>query len=416
MTEDVELVNRSDRELPIILDLIVAADLADMELVKSGRPGRAVEPFALDCGVRFSAGGVSSSVLGSAADITMEVDAARLRWQLTVAARSSAAVTFSVVVSDRGAVVSPADPATGFAAPTVSADDRRLAPFVTQSVADLRALRMSTPAQPTDEFLAAGSPWYLTLFGRDSIWAARMLLPLGVDLAAGTLRTLAARQGTVHDVDRAEEPGKILHEIRRVAPAGSGQFLPPVYYGTVDATPLWVVPAGRRMAMGDGGPGGGGAAARRRTGVGVDGRRRGQRRRRLPGVRGQVRLRPDQPGVEGLVGLGPVRGRAGRGRGRWPWPRCSPMRSRPPFTAPTCWRRSAGPAPTGGARTLRGCSCVSARSSGQSMIWGPTRCSPSTGPSTASTLRRRTWGTCCPAGSCRRPRRSWSRTGWSTRA
>ncbi|WP_281196638.1 amylo-alpha-1,6-glucosidase, partial [Streptomyces lushanensis] len=94
---------------------------------------------------------------------------------------------------------------------------------------------------PEDQFLAAGAPWFLTLFGRDSLWAARMLLPLGTGLAAGTLRTLARRQGTASDPQTLEQPGKILHEVRRAAQEFHDGFaLPPSYYGTVDATPLWV--------------------------------------------------------------------------------------------------------------------------------------------------------------------------------
>ena len=67
-----------------------------------------------------------------------------------------------------------------------------------------------------------------------------MLLPLGTELAAGTLRTLASRQGMVDEPVSAEEPGKILHEIRRPPADGRATVLPAVYYGTVDATPLWV--------------------------------------------------------------------------------------------------------------------------------------------------------------------------------
>ena len=57
-----------------------------------------------------------------------------------------------------------------------------------QSLDDLEALLVADPKNPQDTFLAAGSPWFLTLFGRDSLWAARMLLPLGTRLAGGTLR------------------------------------------------------------------------------------------------------------------------------------------------------------------------------------------------------------------------------------
>jgi glycogen debranching enzyme len=119
-------------------------------------------------------------------------------------------------------------------APAVSAGDHRLPALVDRSVADLSGLLAADPVADDDHYLTAGAPWYLTLFGRDSLWAARMALPLGTDLAAGTLRTLARRQGTRTDPSTEEEPGKILHEVR-VGPAG-----PVRYYGTVDATPLWI--------------------------------------------------------------------------------------------------------------------------------------------------------------------------------
>lgn len=110
-----------------------------------------------------------------------------------------------------------------------------------KSADDLDRLRLTDPANPADQFLAAGAPWFLTLFGRDSLWAARMLLPLGTGLAAGTLRVLARRQGTKSDPGTEEQPGKILHEVRRATQDFNENFsLPPCYYGTVDATPLWV--------------------------------------------------------------------------------------------------------------------------------------------------------------------------------
>jgi glycogen debranching enzyme len=124
----------------------------------------------------------------------------------------------------------------------VVADDPRLAHVVDHSMDDLRHLLLLDPEDRADVFAAAGTPWYLTLFGRDSIWAARMMLPFGTDLAAGTLRVLARRQGTTDDPRSAEAPGKIPHELRRTAylDPESGLALPPVYYGTVDATALWV--------------------------------------------------------------------------------------------------------------------------------------------------------------------------------
>jgi glycogen debranching enzyme len=159
-----------------------------------------------------------------------------------------------VVVKDAGAVVVAAPATTWWPEPVLTVDDRRLATAVSRSVDDLHGLRMVTTDRPDDVFVAAGSPWYLTLFGRDSLWAARMTLLLGTGLAAGTLRTLAARQGTASDPVSLEQPGKILHELRRddfvitgghtaahpAADPADGVHLPARYYGTVDATPLWV--------------------------------------------------------------------------------------------------------------------------------------------------------------------------------
>ncbi|WP_422935856.1 amylo-alpha-1,6-glucosidase [Sinomonas sp. P47F7] len=120
--------------------------------------------------------------------------------------------------------------------------DIRLARFLEQSLVDLDGLRMALPKLPGCEFLAAGAPWFFTLFGRDSLWAARFLLPLGTELAEGTLSVLASYQGTTADAEAQEEPGKIMHELRRAALTLHGEqiSLPPIYYGTVDATPLWL--------------------------------------------------------------------------------------------------------------------------------------------------------------------------------
>lgn len=92
-------------------------------------------------------------------------------------------------------------------------------------------------------FPAAGAPWHLTLVARDALIACRLLLPLGGELAEGTLRTLAARQGVRHDATTGEEPGRILHELRQgvTDPLRPGVEAPPVFAGSVDPTPLWIV-------------------------------------------------------------------------------------------------------------------------------------------------------------------------------
>ncbi|MEE3920114.1 hypothetical protein V2I01_23380 [Micromonospora sp. BRA006-A] len=167
---------------------------------------------------------------GSTVDATGErTTAPRLSWPVTVDPGAAVTLRWRLAVTDPRAVVTAAPAEPGWAEPQVTADDRRLLRLLDRSLADLRGLRLAEPAHPGDVFLGAGVPWFLTLFGRDSLWAARMMLPLGTDLAVGTLRVLARRQGTRVDPATGEQPGKILHELRRheFAPnEGSGRRRP----------------------------------------------------------------------------------------------------------------------------------------------------------------------------------------------
>lgn len=103
---------------------------------------------------------------------------------------------------------------------------------------DLRVLMSGEDDIP---FAAAGIPWYATLFGRDSLITAIQDLWMSSWLAKQTLRLLARSQGTRDDPWRDEEPGKIMHEVRRGELANRGLVPFSPYYGTVDATPLWVM-------------------------------------------------------------------------------------------------------------------------------------------------------------------------------
>jgi glycogen debranching enzyme len=89
--------------------------------------------------------------------------------------------------------------------------------------------------------LSAGVPWFSTLFGRDSVIAASQLLMLDPQIARETLLILAYYQGKVEDDWRDEQPGKILHEIRFGEMARCQEVPHTPYYGTVDATPLWIM-------------------------------------------------------------------------------------------------------------------------------------------------------------------------------
>ena len=119
----------------------------------------------------------------------------------------------------------------------VSADDELFKRVVDRSLIDLRMLR-----SPLDEgtYFAAGVPWFATLFGRDSLITAIEMLGFAPEIGEQTLRVLAARIGRRVDPIHEEEPGKILHELRAGEVAALGLTPLTRYYGTVDATPLFL--------------------------------------------------------------------------------------------------------------------------------------------------------------------------------
>jgi glycogen debranching enzyme len=166
-----------------------------------------------------------------------------VEWSVDCPPHSEWSTEWILQLHDPGLAVAPAASGSRWRALDVPArSDSRLRRWVDRALSDLDALRLALPGTPADEFLAAGAPWFFTLFGRDSLWSARLMLPVDPGIAASTLRVLARLQGTKADPQTAEEPGKILHELRagELAMPGEGILLPPVYYGTVDATPLWV--------------------------------------------------------------------------------------------------------------------------------------------------------------------------------
>ena len=130
---------------------------------------------------------------------------------------------------------------------TIAVEHHGVSGVLDRSLLDLDALRICDPQGRS--FLAAGAPWFMTLFGRDSLLTAWMCLPLDVDLAIGTMHTLAALQG--HEVDPVteEQPGRILHELR-LGPDSKDALGGHEYYGTVDASPLFVMLLGEAFRWG----------------------------------------------------------------------------------------------------------------------------------------------------------------------
>jgi glycogen debranching enzyme len=119
----------------------------------------------------------------------------------------------------------------------VTSDDQLFNRILRRSLDDLELLHSELDGQ---SYFAAGVPWFATLFGRDSLITAFETLSFVPGVAADTLRLLAGRLGREYDDERDEEPGKVLHELRVGEPATLGETPFARYYGSVDATPLFL--------------------------------------------------------------------------------------------------------------------------------------------------------------------------------
>lgn len=269
MREDITVRNESRRPRRCIVRLRVAADFADLFEVKEGKavPAGHTEVIVTpaDYHARTVRNGLSLECRVQA-DGEPTFDRDGLCWTLDLPARASERVTVEVVpVSDgsplalrhpRGQAVEDALPAMQLRewrerVPQLSTSSSELAAVLRRSVEDLGVLRIYDPDHPDRAVIAAGAPWFMALFGRDSLLTSLMLTPLEPSLALGTLRTLAEHQGSRLDAATEEAPGRILHELRfgpATAFALNGRG---VYYGTADATALFVVLAGELARWGN---------------------------------------------------------------------------------------------------------------------------------------------------------------------
>ncbi|HWI70553.1 MAG TPA: glycogen debranching N-terminal domain-containing protein [Baekduia sp.] len=126
-------------------------------------------------------------------------------------------------------------------APALETDDAALARTYRASLTDLAALRLHPDLEATATLPAAGLPWFMALFGRDSVITSFQALPYLPGLAATTLRVLAAHQAVSRDDFHEQEPGKILHELRFGELTAGGERPHSPYFGSADATPLFLV-------------------------------------------------------------------------------------------------------------------------------------------------------------------------------
>ena len=126
-------------------------------------------------------------------------------------------------------------------APRLKCDWEPLKRTYRRSLIDLAALQFSPPVLGGRSLPAAGLPWFMTMFGRDSIFTSLQSLPFTPELAGATLRALGVWQGSRVDDFRDEDPGRILHEVRYGEMAAFEERPHSPYYGSVDATPLYVI-------------------------------------------------------------------------------------------------------------------------------------------------------------------------------
>jgi glycogen debranching enzyme len=259
MREDLVLRNVGTTEIECRLRLEVAADFADLFEVKEQRvtprgahhvrtlPGEIAFERRLPGdrrGVRVDAPGWTADADGT---LTVEVTVpGRGEWVGTVQVYPSYDGVECLAHYPVGQPIDRAEPALRLknwrhSTSVVTTEDSGFTDLVARSAQDLGALRIVDPSDPSQVAVAAGAPWFMTIFGRDSLLTAWMALPLDQSLAVGTLRTLARSQGAVVEPRRDEQPGRILHEIRHgmdsVGALGGGS----VYYGSADATPLFVM-------------------------------------------------------------------------------------------------------------------------------------------------------------------------------
>jgi glycogen debranching enzyme len=267
MREDITLRNTAAKPKRCVLTLAAEADFADLFEVKGRSKPRAVASAAsADSGLVITSGRRERrQELRIIGDENPSVDEGVMTWRLQVPARSERTVTVEAVAVDDGVALKlrhprgqPVDltrPAKRLRkwrqrGPQVRTADRNLAQVLSRSVEDLGALRIFDPEHPNWPVVAAGAPWYMALFGRDSLLTAWMLLPWDPGLALGTLRTLAARQGVEVDQDSEEEPGKILHEVRFGPAASFALGGHSAYFGTADASALFVMLLGELQRWG----------------------------------------------------------------------------------------------------------------------------------------------------------------------
>jgi glycogen debranching enzyme len=268
MREDIVVQNYGEEAAYCSVQLRFSADFANLFAVKEGRgrpEGEVVLAASRDGLLFTSRKGASRRGLRITASEPAQFVSDMAAWEVVVPAggRWTTCLQFTTIIEDNeveprhlcGHAVEAATPHQRLdqwrqAVPAVQTDYEVLQHAVTKGAEDLGALRIFDPEFPERAVLAAGAPWFMTLFGRDSLLTSWMALIVDPTLAEDVLQTLARFQGTKVDPLDDEEPGRILHEMRYGEASSLSLVGGRVYYGTADATPLFVMLLGELRRWG----------------------------------------------------------------------------------------------------------------------------------------------------------------------
>ncbi len=254
--EELTILNHDEKPVALKIRFEAASDFADLFEVKDALKKKGTYHSKIERG-RLVLGYTRETFARETVISTTEpakIDATGLTFTVKVPPHGQWRTTLDVNTANAawgtGPIRTPArgrsDMARGLdkwlqAAPRLECDSDSLRNTYRRSLVDLAALRFSTLTMPGRSLPAAGLPWFMTMFGRDSIFTSLQALPFTPELAATTLRALGERQGTRRDDFRDEDPGRILHEMRYGEMTAFEERPHSPYFGCADATPLYVV-------------------------------------------------------------------------------------------------------------------------------------------------------------------------------
>lgn len=231
-TERITLHSTARRPLRLPVEVSLGTDLAELGAVASGRAGPELSASVYDSGLRWSSAHGHSTVTAHPPPADALASAGLLRWELELPPGGTRSVELRVRPNGAGPIRPVGRGATSpLSQAGAAGDDPTAQPLLHTCLEDLEALLLRDPKNPSDAHLAAGAPWRCGMAPADALVAARMTLPLGTRLAAGTLRTLARTQLVGREAQSGMIPGP-----RRDA----GPHLPPGCTGT-EATLLFPV-------------------------------------------------------------------------------------------------------------------------------------------------------------------------------